>query len=235
MRIGVVGAVSPLEESDGRGANRFLWGGGRVMRFTLGAVSLVACMMSQPGRADGGLELRGDPNQSVTNIIGTGSQVGEPIAPNFRLRIDPGSVAVRPAVGSDAQPSLVRRRYAGTMVDFYPLGGEGFHLSAGGRLDNRRKVRDFVTSNALLYAPRGFGARKGGNPKRLASAMTVGYGSSPEPGVSLGLEAGAVMEHGDPSTRELNRFAHRSTRNDGRFTSEQRFNPVVQASLGYKF
>ena len=207
------------------------------MRFTLGAVILVACMASQPGRADGGLELRGDASSQsgVTNIIGTGSQAGVAIAPNFRLRLDPGAVALRPAVGSDTQPGSVRRRFVGTMVDFYPLGGEGFRLSAGGRLDNRRKVNAFVTSNALLYAPKGFGSRKGGSIKKFASAMTVGYGSSHEPGVSLGLEAGALLEHGDPSTRELYRFAHRGTRNDGRFANDQRVNPVVQASFGYKF
>ena len=208
-----------------------------MVRLTLGVAILIACLASQPGRADGGTELRGDASgqSTVTNIIGAGSQGGVAIAPNFRLRLDPGTVALRPGGEGGTQPSLVRRRYAGTMVDFYPLGDEGFRLSAGGRLDNRRKANGFVTSNALLYAPKGFAGRKGGSVKKIASAMTMGYGTSPEPGLSLGLEAGAVMEHGDPSTRELNRFAHRSTRNDARFDSNQHLNPVIQASVGYKF
>jgi hypothetical protein len=212
-----------------------------MVRLTLGVAILIACLASQPGRADGGTKLRGDASaqsnvtNNVTNIIGAGSQAGVTIAPNFRLRLDPGTVALRPAGESDTQPSLVRRRFAGTMVDFYPLGGEGFRLSAGGRLDNRRKANGLVTSNALLYAPKGFAGRKGGSIKKLASAMTAGYGASPATGLSLGVEAGAVMERGDPSTRELNRFAHRSTRNDARFNPHPRLNPVIQASVGYKF
>ena len=206
------------------------------MRLTLVAAIVFACMTSQSGRAEGRLQPARDGliQSDVSSIIGTGPQTGQRIAPNVRLRLDPGLVASRTTRDGDPNSGIVRRRFVGTMVDFYPLGGEGFHLSAGGRLDNRRKVKDLATSNTLLYAPRGFGTRKCSLGK-VASAMTVGYGSSPEPGVSFGLEAGALMEHGDPSTRELNRFAHRSTRNDIRFNSSQRLNPVVQASVGYKF
>jgi len=203
------------------------------MRLTLVAAMVVACMISQSGRAEGRLQPagHGSTQSDVSSIIGAGGQTGQHIAPNISLRLDSGFAMMR---NGDGSSSVVRKRFVGTMVDFFPLGGDGFHLSAGGRLDNRRKVKDLVTTNALLYAPRGFSTRKGGL-SRLASTMTIGYGSSPEPGVSLGLEAGAMMEHGDPATRELNRFAHRGTRNDMRFASGQRFNPVVQASLGYKF
>jgi len=206
------------------------------MRLTLVAAIFVACMTSQSGRAEGRLQSAGDGSiqSDVSSIIGTGVHTGQRIAPNIRLRLDSGFVVAHTTHIGDLDSGMVRKRFVGTMVDFYPLGGEGFHLSAGGRLDNRRKVKDLVTTNALLYAPRGFSTQKSGL-SRLASTMTVGYGSSPEPGVSVGLEAGAMLEHGDPATRELNRFAHRGTRNDMRFASGQRFNPVVQASLGYKF
>jgi len=168
---------------------------------------------------------------SVANIIGTGSQAGVAITHAVRLRLDLGGTSLLP--NGDGSQRLVRRRFSSTMVDYYPFGGEGFHLSAGGRLDNRR--RDHFSGNPLLYAPKGFSNGKSTGLRKLASAMTMGYNNSPEPGLSFGVEGGALLERGDPASRELYRFARNASTNDMRFRGGQRLNPVVQASFNYKF
>jgi len=204
------------------------------MRFTLGTAIAVVCLLAQPGHADGVSGLRGDAptDFEVNTIIGTGSQAGMALSPNFRLRLD-FALPVSIRLGGDHSVSSVRRRFASTMIDFYPIAGDGFHLSAGGRLGHSRKS-DFTSDNALLYAPKGFADRKAGL-KKFASAMTVGYSSSPQAGLNFGVEAGTLLERGDPASRELSRFARRGSYNDMRFKGAERFAPVVQASLSYKF
>jgi len=204
------------------------------MRFTRGTAIAVACLLAQAGHADGFSELRGDApaDNQVNNVIGAGSQAGLALSPNFRLRLD-FALPVSIRLGGDPSARPVRRRFASTMIDFYPMADQGFHLSAGGRLGQRRKS-DFSSDNPLLYAPKGFIDRKAGL-KKFASAMTVGYSSAPQSGLNWGVEAGTLLERGDPASRELSRFARRGSYNDTRFKGAERFAPVVQASLSYKF
>lgn len=205
------------------------------MRVAFGAALGIVCSVAQPAWPNGGAARRGDvPLQTrVAGLIGGGVQRGAELAPSFRLRIDAGAVASTRQPGETGEH--LRRRFTNSMVDYYPF-GDGFHLSTGGRLDNRAKATRGAVSDMryLLYTPKSLGTRRTGI-KRFSPAMTAGYAATLDDGVTLGLEAGALVERNDPAIREFNRFAHQGTRGGGRFDSNSRVNPVVQLAFGYKF
>ena len=80
------------------------------------------------------------------------------------------------------------------MIDYFPLGIDGFHLSGGGRMTSR--ATSVFRDNELLYAPRQTGFR---SSRHLTPAVTMGYSKQVERGLRLGLEGGMLMGHLDSS------------------------------------
>lgn len=103
---------------------------------------------------------------------------------NVRLR-----VSVR-AVGQGTRDRL-HQRVASSMVEFYPVGDSGFHLSAGTRLHDT--VAGAKAANrGLIGSPRGLGAPGSRMGLKRTPALTMGYSGTAADGTTIGLEVGAM-------------------------------------------
>lgn len=209
------------------------------MRIAFGVAMGIAAIASAPALADGGAARWGDVplRSSTVNLISTGPESATRISDNFRIRLDSGLVT-SPAKSDGGQASRLRKRFSSSMIDYYPM-GDGFHVSLGGRLDNRTKgQRNGALANGLLYAPKATRGRNGSSGfKRFSPAMTAGFGETIGKNMTIGLEGGALIARGDPAMREFVRFAHIGSRNDSRFNmgGGSRINPVAQVAFALKF
>ena len=122
------------------------------------------------------------------------SMTAVPVGADLRLRVLSVQSA-DPAVNIDNEASRLRKGFGGSMIDYFPFGIDGFHLSGGGRMTNRGP--SVFHDNLLLYAPRQGGYRS--SSRHLTPALTMGYSKQVEHGLTMGIEGGMVMGHLDSS------------------------------------
>ncbi|MBW8755885.1 MAG: hypothetical protein JF595_17420 [Sphingomonadales bacterium] len=129
--------------------------------------------------------------------------------------------------------SNLRMRLGVSMVDYYPIGGQAFHLSVGLRLFARHNfVREAErASGQRLSTPRGFPGL-GSGVRRYTPAAMIGYNLPLYPDASLGFEGGAVAGRLDSIAPGL----------DGRHSlaavhmyPQSRINPVIRTALALRF
>lgn len=194
-----------------------------------------AGLAALPAWANGGAVQGDAPLQSAPAALIGGSRVGT-IAVGGDLRIMLDLRAPSQGGRDERVAAPFRRRLSSAMIEFYPIGGEGLHLSAGSRFDMLAKAaRGAPKLATLIYAPASQFGRGRRSLKRFAPAAAVGYGYSLAPGMTLNLEGGARVEPDDPAMREFARFARRGSRGFRRFDTDGGVNPVVQLSFGYRF
>ncbi len=154
------------------------------------------------------------------------SPTAVPVGTDLRLRVLSVQSA-DPAVDIDNQASRLRKGFGGSMIDYFPFGGEGFHLSTGGRMSTR--LSSPFRNSQLLYAPRGFGIH---GSRRLTPAMTMGYSKQVEHGLTMGVESGMLMGHLDSSYYSVvhpSRLGRVSENGGGTA------NPVARLTAAYRF
>lgn len=154
----------------------------------------------------------------------------------LRLRVDWRGLAATP-ISVTPMATHLRARLATAMIDLYPVGDHGFHISAGTRFLVRR---DFAAeadnaTRGLLYRPRWGGAGLRTGLRRFSPTATVGYSGVIAPSLTLGVEAGAGMGsafNGMPSlrgARPMRLAADRGQR------PVDRINPLVSLGMGLRF
>ena len=148
------------------------------------------------------------------------------MAPDLRLRFGLGAAPQQP----DTLMTRLQPRFVTAMIDYYPVDGRGFHVSAGSRLFARRNfaVEAEVATRGLIHLPRGGGGALRSGIRRFAPAMTLGYTGDLATGMTLGLEAGARMGR---SFTALPRLRGR----DGGAPDAGAPNPLVTMVFGLRF
>lgn len=201
-----------------------LWG--MAMRIALW-VSLGSIAAAIPV---GALAAPSDPLDSLPSaVVGRLLPVEAKIAPDFRVRTDllTTSSSINP-LGDPSGP--MQRRFASSMIDYYPLGGSGLRLSAGVRffqVTNFLKDAEKATAG-LLYNPRlpgsGSAVRTGFN--RHTPAATVGYTSTFNNAL-LGLEVGSLIGNANANLpRAMDRLSNRARGG---------MNPIANVVFGLRF
>jgi hypothetical protein len=131
------------------------------MRVALMVAVLAGGITACPAWSQEALPLRGiAPAQRLAASHGV-PYPGLALTPDFHLRIE---FAPRPVADLLLDPdSTLRKRFASSMMDFYPLAGQGFHFSGGLRFYSRTNfARDAeLMTHGLLYVPRGPNASMG--------------------------------------------------------------------------
>jgi hypothetical protein len=131
-----------------------------------------------------------------------------------------------------------RTRFAGGMIDIFPLSPSGFHLGVGSRYFSRTNfwVAAETATDGLIadtHMPRGVGSLAGRRTfNRYTPATTIGYDLTLLPGLVAGVEGGTLFGRAMPHGPQLLRFrdggAGPSDRDNG-------LNPVATMSLRFGF
>ncbi|WP_174297296.1 hypothetical protein [Sphingomonas bacterium] len=161
-----------------------------------------------------------------------------PAEPDYRLHalID---ARPTPQLAADDQINSLRRGFGGTMVDYFPLGGDGFHISGGSRFYSRGPGRAASIDSrglvdmryvTLLYAPRTILARAS---RRMTPALTFGYTKLVQGGISLGVEGGAMLGRFDTLAGSLARPPR--LRGAGVSDGAGQLSQVARLTFGYHF
>jgi len=195
----------------------------RIMGFIalIGSAGAPATVTAQVdmGQAMMPTRVQGSPHQPLA--LGSGSEHDARIGANLRLRVATVTTAPGPRGRS-------HQRLAGSMVDLYPIGGSGFHLSAGTRLYDPRPG-DGATGRRLVGAPREINIPGGRAGLRRTPALTMGYNGALADHMSIGVEVGAMKgrayANATDATRQL-----RGERGEG-----NPVNPMVHLTLGRRF
>jgi hypothetical protein len=140
---------------------------------------------------------------------------------NLRLRVAVGSA------GTGAR-DRVQQRIASSMVEFYPVGDSGFHLSAGTRLYDTR-AGEQATNRGLMVAPRPLNAPGGKIGLKRTPALTMGYTGRAADGTSIGLEVGAMKGRAYADANDMARRT-RAERIGG-----NPVNPMIHLVVGRRF
>ena len=141
--------------------------------------------------------------------------------PNLRLRVGV-------ADGGTAPATRVQPRLSGSMIDFYPVEGTGFHLSAGTKLfaDRDLNIEGNRAGRGLLTTAR----RRDGAPqfgkRRATPALTMGYTGNVGDDTSVGVEMGALKGRGFATVDDMAKSAH-----GGRGS----VNPMLNLVVGRRF
>lgn len=164
------------------------------MRTALVISALVATgLLSGAARAASPAELTSDVYVAVVEKT---MPLSVPIVSDLRLRADVETSSIHSdPFGNPEGP--MRHRFASSMIDYYPLGGEhGFRVSGGLRLyENAYFFRDAEQkAGGLLWAPsyRGGGNALRGGYSRYTPAATVGYPGKIK-GAVVGVEVGSLI------------------------------------------
>jgi hypothetical protein len=161
------------------------------------------------------------------------SYPGLALAPDFHLRVE---FAPRPVADLLLDPdSALRKRFASSMMDFYPIAGQGFHFSGGLRFYNRTNfARDAeLATHGLLYVQRGpnTGMSVRGY-KRITPAATFGYTHVLDNGLMFGIEGGTLLGRANPGMpRAFRELRADSIGHDGGAS----INPIANVTLGFRF
>lgn len=171
------------------------------MRFATGLTVFLTCIAVPAWAADPAPSARTEQDRQQLPP-GTLSTQTVRVAGNFRVRIDTASAASAPA-------ARLQPRLAGSMIDFYPREGAGFHLSAGSRMFAERDLLAESNRGArgLFAGPRGLGGTPRTGQRRATPALTLGYTDSIGEGTSVGIEAGAIKGRGYATVDEMARGA----------------------------
>ncbi len=129
-----------------------------------------------------------------------------------------------------------RPRFAGGMIDIFPISPSGFHLGIGSRYFSRTNfwvAAETATEGLLadVHLPRsGIGGRRPFN--RYTPATTVGYDLTLLPGLVAGVEGGTLFGRAVPRGPQLLRFREGGARpND----NDRALNPIATMSLRFGF
>jgi len=115
--------------------------------------------------------------------IGSSVERSARMSGNLRLRVGVAATAQGPR-------DRIHQRIASSMIDFYPVGSSGFHLSAGTKLYDVR-AGEQATNRGLMVTQRQLNVPGGRPGLKRTPALTMGYtGQVAE--TSLGLEVGAM-------------------------------------------
>lgn len=144
-----------------------------------------------------------------------------------------GKLSMRVTVQSvgDGSREMFHSRMTGQMVDFFPAGDHGFHLSMGTRVFNPRPMGPSeIAMRGILPSLRRLNIPGMKTNMRRAPALTMGYTDRVDRDTSVGFEVGAM--HG----RAYNDVANvaRQTRAE-RNAIESPINPMVNLVIGHRF
>lgn len=139
----------------------------------------------------------------------------------LRLRLTMASTAAGPR-------DRLHSRVVGQMVDFFPAGDHGFHLSAGTRLFNPRAME--VSVHGMLPTQRRLNTPGLKTTMRRSPALTMGYTDRIDADTSVGVEVGAMKGRAYNDAADVARQT-RAQRN----AIGSPLNPVVNLVLGHRF
>jgi hypothetical protein len=203
------------------------------MRTALMIAVLTGCFAAQPAWSQQAAPLRGlAPAQHLAASRGV-PYPGLALTPDFHLRIEFAPRAVADVL-LDPDSNL-RKRFASSMMDFYPIAGQGFHFSGGLRFYNRTNfARDAeLVTHGLLYVPRGSNTGMGVRGfKRMTPAATFGYTHILDNGLMLGLEGGSFLGRVNPGMPRAFRQLRADSIGNDRASS---INPILNMVVGLKF
>ncbi|GAA0670011.1 hypothetical protein FHT00_000540 [Sphingomonas insulae] len=178
--------------------------------------------------------------QSVPNMPSTADP--QPLARNpLMQRLIPGTIVqntarlggnlrLRVAVGNagEGPRDRLHQRVASSMVEFYPVGDSGFHLSAGTRLYDTR-AGEQATNRGLMVVPRQLNVPGGKIGLKRTPALTMGYTGMAEDGTTIGLEIGAMKGSAYTDANDMAR------RNRAERAGGNPVNPMVNLVVGRRF
>ncbi|MFD1787326.1 hypothetical protein ACFSC3_07055 [Sphingomonas floccifaciens] len=219
------------------------------------AVALLLMAFSAPASAQADSEDTG-PVVSVAATAGTlgaGPQIGLRFSDRVGVRADAAFLSASADFDSDdiTYGGDLKLKSFGAMVDLYPFGG-AFRLSAGARINqNRVDVRATPTGTVEVgdttYTAAQVGTLTGGaDVKKLAPALTLGWGGSKRKGFFFTAEGGVLFQ-GAARLREFR--ASGTLQNDANFKaslerervslqddiSKVKVYPIAQLGLGWRF
>lgn len=141
-----------------------------------------------------------------------------------------GNVRLRVSVGAAGQGTRDRlhQRIASSMVEFYPVGDSGFHLSAGTRLYDTR-AGEKAASRGLIGMSRQRSAPGSRMGLKRTPALTMGYSGTAADGTTIGLEVGAMKGRAYSDANAMARRA-RAERIGG-----NPVNPMINLVVGRRF
>ncbi|MCP3735177.1 hypothetical protein M9979_09880 [Sphingomonas sp. RP10(2022)] len=146
----------------------------------------------------------------------------------LRLRVTLESAASGAGAGARDR---VHSRLIGQMVDFFPAGDHGFHLSAGTRLFNPGAPGAAeVAARGLLPSQRRLNIPGLKTTMRRAPALTLGYTDRIDADTSLGFEVGAMQGRAYNDAADVARQTRLARNAIGR-----PINPVVNLVIGHRF
>ena len=196
------------------------------MRYVFGSMVTAAMMAAAPAHAADAPLL---PLSLAAANIAVAPEA--PAAADFGVHELTATQSAAPRISLDDEASRLRRGYGASMVSFFPLGSDGFHIGAGTRFWSRGTMRPSVEPAyaRLLYAPRQMLLRA---TRRMTPALTMGYSRIVSTGLTLGVEGGAMLGKFDSLAGALVRPPRlRGDINDG----AGRLNQVARATMGWHF
>ncbi len=203
------------------------------MRTTLTIAALACCVAAQPALSR---EAAIPPGGTLLQRLAAEARAPMPglaILPDIHLHIEFAEARVTDLL--DSPESSLRRRFASSMMDFYPVVGQGFHFSGGLRFYSRTNfARDAeLATHGLLLVPRGTSSGMGVRGyKRMTPAATFGYTQVLDSGLMLGIEGGTLFGRVNPGMPRVFRELRADSIGNDRSSS---MNPIVNLALGFKF
>jgi hypothetical protein len=131
-----------------------------------------------------------------------------------------------------------RTRFAGGMIDIFPLSPSGFHLGVGSRYFSRANfwVAAETATDGLIadtHLPRGIGSLASRRTfNRYTPATTVGYDLTLLPGLVAGVEGGTLLGRAIPRGPQVLRFRDGGAGPGDRANA---LNPIATMSLRFGF
>ena len=195
---------------------------------SIGATTIaIALAMPAAAQVIPNMPSTADPQPPARAPLLRGMATGAIVQQSARLG---GNLRLRVAVGpASAGPrDRLHQRVASSMVEFYPVGDSGFHLSAGTRLYDTR-AGEQATNRGLMVAPRPLNVPGGKIGLKRTPALTMGYTGSAADGTSIGLEIGAMKGSAYTDANDMAR------RNRAERTGGNPVNPMVNLVVGRRF
>lgn len=210
-----------------------------------GLIAAIAAAVSSPAMAEDGKIGVG-----VTGgTLGIGPEVSIAASDSVAIRGNATFLSVSRGFNSsdiDYEGTAKLGSY-GLMLDYH-IGGGGFRLSAGGRINNNHAdIKATPTAavgiNGTVYQPAAIGTISGrGDFKSFAPALTLGYAGNLKKGLKFGFEAGALFQ-GSARIKSFDASgggvlvadleAERQSLQDD--VDDFKIYPILQLSFGYRF
>lgn len=198
------------------------------MRTVIGAIVVaLAGATAQPAFAGEGAAPAGAAplltvSAAAAPMLGVVSSLGDlpgATTPQTGFRVAPLTLVA--AAPSSSVPTTdlaggLRRRFTGSMMEFYPFAGSGFHLSGGARLFQRRnflaETADSARGALAVTRVTMQSAVTRAGFRRFNPVATLGYTAPLTQMMQIGVEAGAMAGRAFAGTPGLSRggFGYRS-------------------------